>query len=87
MTIVYGSLTKLSKGSGVVNAKSTNTLAGLLNSINGNGASYNTYEGNRPISIASLNISVPNVTNGEEFSKYLTNNLRNDIYQKNKSRR
>ena len=82
-----GSLTKLSEGSGVVKSKSTNTLAGLLNSINGGGASCNTYEGNRPISIASLNISVPNVTNGEEFSKYLTNNLRNDINQKNKSRK
>ena len=81
-----GSMSKLSKGSGVVNARSTNTLAGLLNSINGSGASYNTYEGNQPITINNLNLELKGVTDGEGFSKYINNHLRNEIYQKSKSR-
>ena len=59
---------------------------GLSNSINGGGASYNTYDSNQPISIANLNISVPSITDGKGFSEYINNHLRNEIYQKSKSR-
>lgn len=81
-----GSMTKLSKGSQVVDAKTTRNIMGLSNSINGGGASYNTYDNNQPINIANLNISVPSITDGKGFSEYINNHLRNEIYQKSKSR-
>lgn len=82
-----GTMTKLSKGSQVVDAKTTRQIIGLSNSINGSGASYNTYEGNQPITINNLNLELKGVTDGEGFSKYITHNLRNEIYQQNKTRR
>jgi chromosome segregation ATPase len=66
---------KLSKGSGVVNAQSTNTLAGLLNTIGRYGNSFttsnNSSENSTSISIG--NITLPSVSNGEEFVSYLQN--------------
>lgn len=83
-----GSLTKLSKGSGVVNAKSTKTLAGLINSLGGlalnslgepnlNEASSH----NQSTSISIGNISLPNVTNGQDFVDFMQN-FNNDMIQK-----
>ena len=76
-----GSLMSLSKGSGVVNAKSTNTLAGVLNQLgsfsrsnfgSGNGTLVNNSNSNaQNITIGS--ISLPEVKNGKDFVDYLQN--------------
>ena len=59
----------LSKGSGVVNAKSTNTLAGIFNSLK----SFNQLNPNdrvsNGISINIENVSLPNVSNPKDFVK------------------
>lgn len=81
-----GSMSKLSKGSGVVNAKSTNTLAGLLNSINGMERFITVIKIISPITINNLNLELKGRTDGEGFSKYITHNLQNEIYQKSKRR-
>lgn len=70
-----GSLVNLSKGAGVVNATSTNTLAGILNQLGAMGSNIvntsNTNNRNTTISIG--NISLPNVSNGNDFVDYLQN--------------
>ena len=73
-----GTLMDLSKGVGVVNAESTKTFAGILNSIgkyaglSGNvGEVVNNSSSSRSISIG--NISLPSVRDGEGFINYLEN--------------
>ena len=68
----------LPKGSGVVNAKSLNTLAGILNNVSafsssnfgaGNGTINNSSQENSTnINISNLNVQTDN---GEEFVNYL----------------
>lgn len=59
----------LSRGDGVVNAKSTNTLAGILNMIGGiaKPLAPNQTTNNSTSNITISNVSLPNVHNGEEF--------------------
>lgn len=59
----------LSRGDGVVNAKSTNTLAGILNMIGGMAKPLapNQTNNNSTSNITISNVSLPNVHNGEEF--------------------
>ena len=83
-----GSLTKLSKGSGVVNAKSTKTLAGLINSLGGLALNSlgepnlnETSSHNQSTNISIGNISLPNVTNGQDFVDFMQN-FNNDMIQK-----
>lgn len=83
-----GSLTKLSKGSGVVNAKSTKTLAGLINSLGslairslGEPSLNETSSHSQSTSISIGNISLPNVTNGQDFVDFMQN-FNNDMIQK-----
>lgn len=59
----------LSRGDGVVNAKSTNTLAGILNMIGGiaKPLAPNQTNNNSTSNITISNVSLPNVHNGEEF--------------------
>lgn len=74
-----GVLTSIDKGGGVVNAKSTKTLAGLLNQIgafsasNFGGASGSIVTNSmaRNSSITIGNISLPSVQNGSQFIDYL----------------
>ena len=67
---------RLSSGSGVVNAESTSTLAGLFNTLGsvissgGNLSSSNSSNSN---SITIGNITLPQVKNGEDFVNYLKN--------------
>lgn len=70
-----GVLTSMSKGSGVVNAKSTKTLAGLLNQLGGMniGNSYPTTNNSNSTHISIGNISLPQVKNGSDFVDYLQN--------------
>ena len=63
----------LSSGSGVVNAKSTRSLAGLLNSIPNLGNNYNTTNNNSQHSIHIDTINLPQVKNGNDFVDYLQN--------------
>lgn len=73
-----GITTMLPKGSGVVNAKSLNTLAGILNNVGafsssnfgaGNGTINNSSQENSTnINISNLNVQTDN---GEEFVNYL----------------
>lgn len=73
-----GVTTMLPKGSGVVNAKSLNTLAGILNNVGafsssnfgaGNGTINNSSQENSTnINISNLNVQTDN---GEEFVNYL----------------
>lgn len=73
-----GVTTMLPKGSGVVNAKSLNTLAGILNNVSafsssnfgaGNGTINNSSQENSTnINISNLNVQTDN---GEEFVNYL----------------
>ena len=73
-----GITTMLPKGSGVVNAKSLNTLAGILNNVNafsssnfgaGSGTINNSSQENSTnINISNLNVQTDN---GEEFVNYL----------------
>lgn len=67
-----GSLINLSKGSGVVNAKSTNTLAGILNNLGNlnNGVSSNISHSKEVVN--NFNI-VANVQDGEGLVDYLQN--------------
>lgn len=63
----------LESGSGVVNAKSTRTLAGLLNSIPNLGNNYGTTNNSNQQTIHIDNINLPQVQNGSEFISYLEN--------------
>lgn len=77
-----GVMMGLEKGSGVVNAQSTNTLAGLLNTLgssNVNAKQTRLASDGQVINIQ--NITLPNVNNGEDFVKYLQN-FRDDILRK-----
>lgn len=75
-----GSLTRLQKGTGVVNAKSTKTLAGLMNILGasstnfGNGNTSNTRDiSNNGMSVSINTLNLPQVKNGEDFINYLKN--------------
>lgn len=74
---VNGVLTSIDKGGGVVNSQGTKTLAGLLNKIGGYAMnslsnSYNTYNSeSNGCNISIGNITLPSVSNGEEFVNYL----------------
>lgn len=74
---INGVLTSIDKGGGVVNSQGTKTLAGLLNKIGGYAMnslsnSYNTYNSeSNGCNISIGNISLPSVSNGEEFVNYL----------------
>lgn len=77
-----GVMMGLEKGSGVVNAQSTNTLAGILNSLgssNINAKQTRLASDGQVINIQ--NLTLPNVNNGEDFVKYLQN-FRDDILRK-----
>lgn len=68
-----GVVTRLQKGSGVVNAESTKTLAGILNSLG-----KNSYVGGENGNTTTQNfsfgsISLPNVTDGNSFVEALKN--------------
>jgi hypothetical protein len=75
-----GTLMSLSKGTGVINAKSTRTLAGLVNSI---GNSDNLI--NRDTSVVQTfsfdKIVLPNVTNGNSFVEALSREFNNYAIQ------
>lgn len=71
---INGSLMNLTKGSGVVNATSTNTLAGILNQLGSMGSVVNTSNtSNKNTTISIGNISLPSVSNGKDFVDYLQN--------------
>lgn len=74
-----GTLMALSKGSGVVNAESTDTLAGVLNSLASPTASGS---GNNVTQTFSFgNISLPNVTDANSFVKELSDKFNNYAIQ------
>ena len=65
-----GQMMNLSKGSGVVNAKSTNTLAGILNSLGSiNQPLSENSSLSQGFSISIGNLSLPNVQNPTDFVK------------------
>lgn len=74
-----GVLTKLNMGSGVVNASSTKTLAGLFNQLgsfvtNNFGMGQGTLNNISPsnaFNISIGNIELPNISNGQDFVDYL----------------
>ena len=70
-----GSLMSLSEGSGVVNATSTRTLAGVLNQLGlaGNQGINMSNSQNKSTNIQIGNISLPSVQNGKDFVDYLQN--------------
>ena len=77
----------MSKGSGFVNAKSTKTLAGVIKSLCsftlnslGEPNLNETSSLNQSTSISIGNISLPNVTNGQDFVDFMQN-FNNDITQ------
>ena len=64
----------LSKGDGVVNSKSTNTLAGMLNMLgSGFGKAFKSNNIDNGHNITIGNVSLPSVTNAEEFISCLQN--------------
>lgn len=74
-----GVLMSLKRGSGVVNAEKTNTLAGLFNGLssfatNNFGRANGSLTNNTSNSSITIgNINLPNVSNGSEFVSYLQN--------------
>lgn len=79
---VNGTAMKLSKGSGVINAQSTKTLAGIINTIgerySGNNAplkSDNSSVSNQTFNFGSINL--PNVSNADEFVDALSTRFKN----------
>ena len=75
----------MSKGTGVVNAKSTKTLAGLLNNINGlspNTTTNSTRNVSQDIVIENVNLN--NVTDGQSFINEIKQ-FRNSMIQKSYS--
>lgn len=81
-----GVLMNLEKGTGVVNAKSTQTLAGLLNTLgSSNVVNQPTISNSSSKSVTQQfsfgNISLPNVTNANEFVQEIKNNYKNFAIQ------
>lgn len=74
-----GTLMALSKGSGVVNAESTDTLAGVLNSLVSPTASGSASNVTQTFSFG--NISLPNVTDANSFVKELSDKFNNYAIQ------
>ncbi len=70
-----GNLMNLTQGSGVVNASSTRTLAGMLNQLGfmGNQGVNMSNSQNKSTNITIGNISLPSVQNGKDFVDYLQN--------------
>lgn len=67
-----GIIARLHKGSGVVNAESTRTLAGLLNHLGDNKLSSNNTGNNSTVQHFSFgNLSLPNVTDANSFVEAL----------------
>jgi hypothetical protein len=74
-----GELVHLSRGSGVVNAESTSTLAGILNGLakpNSSGIGYSTQQ-----NFSFGNITLPNVTDADSFVKTLSTQFNNYAIQ------
>src|SRR5574344_732890 len=72
----------LSKGTGVVNAKSTNTLAGVLNNLSGLGSNFATNNSsNISQYIIIENVNLNNVTDGQSFINEIRE-FRNNVIQK-----
>ena len=65
----------LKRGSGVVNAGATNTLASIFNALNGqsSNAQQVSNNSNRSTSITIGSISLPDVKDGKGFVDYLQN--------------
>jgi hypothetical protein len=75
----------LSKGTGVVNAKSTKTLAGLFNSLNGLSSNTpNNSTSNVSQDIIIENVNLNNVTDGQSFINEIKQ-FRNNMIQKSYS--
>ena len=75
-TIGGGKLKHLQKGTGIVNAESTSTLAGLLNGL----AEPQTNVANNRSTLQNFNfgnISLPNVTNADSFVNTLSKQFNN----------
>lgn len=69
-----GAIMSLKRGSGVVNAGATNTLASLFNSLNGQkSVGQPVSNSNQSISIQIGSISLPEVKDGQGFVDYLQN--------------
>ena len=70
-----GTIMSLKRGTGVVNAKSTNTLAGILNSLSGqtSNAKQVSNNSNNGTTITIGSISLPEVKDGKSFVDYLQN--------------
>ena len=80
-----GELVHLSRGSGVVNAESTSTLAGILNGLakpNSSGIGYSTQQ-----NFSFGNITLPNVTDADSFVKTLSTQFNNYAIQYGNNRR
>ena len=75
-----GQLLNLSKGSGVVNAESTNTLAGLLNGLSSPQVANNSSRSTQQ-TFNFGSISLPNVTNAESFVGALRDKFNNYAIQ------
>lgn len=80
-----GKLIHLSKGSGVVNAESTSTLAGLLNGV----VSPTNVSNSRSTtqSFTFGNITLPNVTDGDSFVNTLSHKFNNYAIQYSSNRK
>ena len=82
-----GKIMALKRGSGVVNASATNTLASLFNSISGSRVNYSERSiNNNGQNIVIENITLPQIKNGNDFVNYLKNNFVSDMTQKSYSR-
>ena len=70
-----GTVMSLKRGSGVVNAGATNTLASIFNALNGqsSNAQQVSNNSNRSTSITIGSISLPDVKDGKGFVDYLQN--------------
>ena len=80
-----GELVHLSRGSGVVNAESTSTLAGILNGLakpNSSGIGHTTQQ-----NFSFGNITLPNVTDADSFVKTLSTQFNNYAIQYGNNRR
>jgi hypothetical protein len=81
-----GTLMSLNRGTGVINAKSTRTLAGLVNSI---GGSNNLIDRNTSVvqTFSFDKIVLPNVTNANSFVDALSHEFNNRAIQYGNIRR
>ena len=84
-SINNGSLVHLSKGSGVVNAESTRTLAGLLNGLGSTSNVSNSRLTNQHFSFG--NITLPNVTDADSFVNTLSQKFNNYSIQYSNTRK